>query len=290
MKDKIIKNLTIALKSRIMKKIKCIRCLIIIIISSSFSQKNCAQYFMDPYSFGLQLQLQQQQQQIMQQFNQQMNDYYYKITPHFMYLTKDGKALTIEVQLSRTTPFSNVECSIKHNADSESKKLDFRTFAGDVIVPVGGSDWVIQCGDVLTVFYDNGKNWSCAFGKDYTPEDWSRFCQSQLNEAIEEYNSRNQVVVSQPSQQFSSPVAPNQLFNSGNQTSNRQRALEIDAQITQLQGKLAEAQGSLELYKGWDDDHPGVSTFQLVQAARTLINTYNQQIYNLQMEKANLGY
>lgn len=276
-----------------MKKNKCVHCLIYIFYSCLISQNISAQYynFMDPYSFGLQLQLQQQQQQLIQQMNQQMNDFYYNITSNYTYTTKDGKTLTIEVMLNRTIAFSNVECRIKHNSSSESRKLEYSTFAGDVIVSVGGSDWNIQCGDVLTVYYDNGKSWSYTFGKDYSPQDWSRFCQNQLNTAIEKYNNkRNPVVVSQPSLQFNSPVIPSQINNSGNQTSNRQRAAQIDAQISQLQGKLADAQRSLELYTGWENDRPGISTSQMVQSARNLVNTYNQQIYNLQMEKANLGY
>lgn len=267
-----------------------IRFLLMVIVFTFFSQKNSAQYynFLDPYSFGLQLQLQQQQQQVIQQINQNMNDFYYNITPNYSYITKDGKTLTIEIQLSRTIAFSNVECRIKHSG-SESRKIDYRTFAGDVIVPVGGSDWVIQSGDVLTVYYDNGKSWSYTFGKDYTPQDWSRYCQNQLNKAIEKYNYKTPAVVNQPSLQYSTPVPTNQ-YNTGSQTSNRQRASQIDAQISQLQSKMADAQSSLNLYIGWENERPGISTSQMVQSARNLVNTYSQQISSLQMEKAGLGY
>lgn len=267
-----------------------IRFLLMVIVFTSFSQKNSAQYynFLDPYSFGLQLQLQQQQQQILQQMNQNMNDFYYNITPNYSYITKDGKTLTIEVQLSRTVAFSNVECRINHSG-AESRKIDYRTFSGDVIVPVGGSDWVIQSGDVLTVYYDNGKNWSYTFGEGMSSADWSRFCQNKLNIAIEKYNYKTPTVVNQPTLQYTTPVPVNQN-NNGNQTSNRQRASQIDAQITQLQRKMADAQSSLELYKGWENERPSISTSQMVQSARNLVNTYSQQISNLQMEKASLGY
>lgn len=264
--------------------------LLLIIISCSISQNNMAQYYMDPMTFGLQM----QQQRIMQQYQQQMNNFYYKITPNYRYITTDGKTLTIEIQLNRTTAFSNVKCYINNQSGTNAKNLEHEIFAGNIIVKINETKWKVRCGDKLTINFDNGKSWTHTFGENYSPQDWSRYCQNQLNKAIDDYNLYNQQVKYQSSSSptYNNSLPNNPYDNTGNQTAtNKQnRIIQINSQIAELQRKLVSAQQSLNLYVEWENKEPSVSRAQLVQSARNLVNTYTQQISNLQMEKANLGY
>lgn len=81
-----------------------------------------------------------------------------------------------------------------------------------------------------------------------------------------------------------------QYNNTNDATQRRLKIQQIDLQINQYQRKLQDAQRSLQLSIELGNKNPSITNSMLQQSQRNLIQTYEQQIANLQNQRSSLSY
>jgi hypothetical protein len=73
-----------------------------------------------------------------------------------------------------------------------------------------------------------------------------------------------------------------------NETSKQLRIQQIDLQINQLESRIKDTERSLKLYEDIGAKNPSAANTMLQQSTRRLIQKYEQQKYNLELEKSKL--
>lgn len=150
----------------------------------------------------------------------------------------------------------NLVCMNEEKGDKLSLSLNQLNSGGSFYIgPKEGWNW--ELGEKLFITFSNGKSFYWTYGKSAT-------------------NHNNNIYQN-----------PN---NSYDVTSKKLRIQQIDLQISQLERKIKDSERSLKLFEEMGEKNPSISNSMLQQSTLQLIQTYEQQKYNLELEKIELLY
>ena len=85
------------------------------------------------------------------------------------------------------------------------------------------------------------------------------------------------------------PAPPHTPTTYGMSAAQRRAKIQaLDARIRTLNRKIMDQKRSIQQYENWGDERPGATNLMLQNSARNLLQTYERQKMNLEMQKAKL--